>query len=71
MTLKNKQAMIGRPQPAPAEYAGEWVAWNEDETRIVAHGTELAKVRAAAVAAGVDDPIFQKVRRPNAVHLGP
>jgi len=71
MTLREKMPLPGQPQPAPMEYAGQWVAWNKDETQIIAHGTDVAKVRAAAIAAGEDDPILEKVRRLNAIHFGP
>jgi len=37
-------------------YAGQWVAL--DARRLVAHGTELATVSAAARAAGVDRPLL-------------
>ena len=37
-------------------YAGQWVAL--DGSRLVAHGDELATVSAAALAAGVEQPLF-------------
>lgn len=52
-----------RPKPAPMEYAGQWVAWDHDQTRIVAHGTTLQEVWNAVAAAGVVDPVYQRVRR--------
>lgn len=52
---------LKRPIPAPAEYAGKWVAWDRNRTRILASGTDVAAVRAAAVAAGESDPLMQKV----------
>lgn len=53
-----------RPKPAPVEYAGQWVAWNRQQSEIVAHGNDLAEVHKAAVAAGHSDAVLQKVRRP-------
>jgi hypothetical protein len=50
-----------RPHPAPLEYAGQWVAWNKDRTRIVAHGDRFDEVRAQAAAAGFEDPLLQRV----------
>jgi len=52
-----------RPRAAPAEYVGQWVAWNKEQTEIVAHGAEMAEVHKAAIAAGHQDAILQKVRR--------
>jgi hypothetical protein len=59
-----------RPQPAPVEYAGQWVAWNKLRTEIVAHGKNLADVHEAAMAAGHPDAILQKVRRPDTIFIG-
>lgn len=55
---------IRHPGPAPIEYAGQWVAWDESQTAIVAHGPSFAIVRAAAIVAGHPNAIYQKVRRP-------
>jgi hypothetical protein len=55
-----------RPPAAPIEYAGQWVAWNRKHVQIVAHGADVATVRAAAIAAGHAEAILQKVRRPGA-----
>ena len=59
-----------RPQPAPVEYAGQWVAWDKSLTRIVAHGADVAAVRQAAITAGHSDAILEKVRRPEFSSIG-
>jgi hypothetical protein len=59
-----------RPQPAPVEFAGEWVAWNRLRTEIVAHGKCMSEVHDAATAAGHPDAILQKVRRPDSSFIG-
>jgi len=48
------------PQPIPAKYAGKWIAWDASHTQIVAHGTEMSRVRRDAAAAGHADPILQR-----------
>jgi hypothetical protein len=58
------------PTPAPVEFAGQWVAWNSERTEIITHGTDVAAVRAAAIAAGHPDAILQKVRQPNSIFIG-
>jgi hypothetical protein len=58
------------PGPAPVEFAGQWVAWNKAQTEIVAHGKEVAAVRAAAQAAGHPDAVLEKVRRPGTIFIG-
>jgi predicted DNA-binding antitoxin AbrB/MazE fold protein len=40
-------------------YAGQWVALSG--SRLVANGTKLREVRAAARAAGIEDPLFAHV----------
>jgi hypothetical protein len=61
---------IRRLRPAPVEYAGEWVAWNRERSRVIAHGKNVATVRAAAVAAGHANAVLQKVRRPDTFFIG-
>lgn len=52
-----------RPGPIPAEYAGQWIAWDANRREIVAHGSEMSRVRGEAIAAGHPEPILQKVPR--------
>ncbi len=52
-----------RPKPIPAEYAGQWIAWDAKRIEIVAHGSEMSRVRHEAIAAGHPEPILQKVPR--------
>lgn len=59
-----------RPKPAPVEYAGQWVAWNEDRTAIFAHDNDVAVVREAAIAAGQPLALLQKVHRPDRMQVG-
>ena len=62
MTLdKVKKRFPDRPEPAPLELAGQWVAWNKDRSEIVAHGSKFDEVRADAIAAGCGDPLMQRV----------
>jgi hypothetical protein len=50
-----------RRKPAPPEYAGQWVAWDRQQTEIVAHGSQSKYVLDAARAAGHAAPVMQKV----------
>ena len=64
MTIEEYNARFpGRRQPIPAEYAGEWIAWNNDQSEILAHGKVLAEVRQQAVDRGCSRPVLQKVSR--------
>ncbi len=44
----------------PREYAGKWIAWDHEMTRIVASGTTPAEVLDAAKKAGEQNPVLAK-----------
>ena len=52
-----------RPKPIPAVYAGQWIAWDASRCEVVAHGSEMSRVRRDAIAAGHPEPVLQKVPR--------
>jgi hypothetical protein len=54
----------------PIEYAGKWIAWSKDGTRIVASGRTVQEVVDAAAAAGEADPIFNKVPKADVRFVG-
>jgi hypothetical protein len=58
------------PPPAPPEFAGQWVAWNRERTKIVAHGKNVAMVHSEAAAAGHANAILQRVRSPHSSFIG-
>lgn len=59
-----------RPPPAPIEFAGEWVAWNQAHNEVVAHGDDLEAVYDAALAAGHPNAVFQKVPEADVYFIG-
>jgi len=59
-----------RRKPAPVEFAGQWVAWSDDRTTILAHGDDSEIVWSAAIAAGASNPLLEKVRRPGVSLIG-
>lgn len=65
--------MISRPirQPKgpqiPLEYYGKWIAWSADHTKIVAHDESLPALWQMVREAGVEDPVFEKVPRLDAI----
>lgn len=70
MTNLEPIAVPGRPPAAPVELAGQWVAWDKQRAEIIAHGHDVAAVRAAAQGAGFPDAILEKVRQPGATFIG-
>ena len=45
----------------PSEYAGRWIAWNEESTEIVASGDTLTECHQDAEKNEVENPRFEKV----------
>lgn len=44
----------------PIEFAGKWIAWNFDETRIIASGRTYQDTLQQALATGEAKPILEK-----------
>ena len=51
---------ISQPPRVPSRYCGQWIAWNFQQTQIVASGPTLRAARDAAIAAGESQPILTK-----------
>jgi hypothetical protein len=58
------------PPVVPVEYAGRWIAWSRDGTRIVASGTTLDEAVQAAANAGEQEPVFAKVPKADVRFVG-
>lgn len=54
----------------PIEYAGKWIAWNADKTKIVASGVTLLEAIQAAQSTGESQPIFAKAPRADVRFIG-
>jgi len=52
-----------RGRPVAAELAGQWIAWNDDRSQVLAHGSDLSEVRRQAAEHGCACPVLQKVPR--------
>lgn len=52
------------------EFAGKWVAWSSDGSRIVASGGSLKETVAAAKSAGEADPAFEWIPPANVRLVG-
>jgi hypothetical protein len=59
-----------RPSPAPAEFAGQWVAWNVERTQIIANGRTIAEVHAALRKLGEPGALLERVRRLDELRVG-
>jgi hypothetical protein len=54
----------------PLKYAGLWIAWNHESTRIIASARTFQEAKDAAVAAGENDPILEKAPKANVRFVG-
>lgn len=54
----------------PLEYAGKWIAWNREQTRVVAAGRTIKEALDAAKAAGEKDPVLAKVPKAHVRFVG-
>ena len=60
--LKRKPDMSVPKEPTivPIEYAGKWIAWEFERTKIIASGRTIAETIWAADATGEKRPILEK-----------
>lgn len=58
------------PGPVPREYAGKWVAWSSDHSRIVAHSQSIAELWKIVREQHLEDPVFEKVPRADVRFVG-
>jgi hypothetical protein len=59
-----------KPPTVPREFAGRWIAWNSDRTKIVSSGQTLEEARQLAVSSGEFNPILAKAPRADIRFLG-
>jgi hypothetical protein len=57
-------------RPVPLEYAGKWVAWNSDHSRIVAHSDNMQSLWQMVREQHISDPVFEKVLRADVKFVG-
>jgi hypothetical protein len=68
-----KTNMARRPKEpllVPKDYAGQWIAWDRGQTRIVASGRTFAEAKERAVAAGESDPVMAKAPKADVRFVG-
>ncbi len=63
-------SQTGRRPIVPKEFGGKWIAWNRDNTRIIASADDLEAVACAAKEAGEEHPSFEKVPPADAYIIG-
>ncbi len=57
-------------KPVPVVFAGQWVAWTSDHSRIVAHCESMQELWRIVNDRQITDPIFEKVPRSNVRFVG-
>ncbi len=64
------RAELGPQGVARFEHAGEWVAWTPGFGRFVCAGSDRERVKAEAIAAGVERPLLEWISEDMAKNLG-
>jgi hypothetical protein len=64
------ESEVKRPPIVPKQFAGLWIAWGRQQTRIVSSGTSVVEARDRAIAAGEPRPLLAKVPRIDARFVG-
>jgi len=54
------QPPVKQPPRVPSQYCGQWIAWNHEQSRIVASGPTLQSALEAAIALGELQPLLTK-----------
>lgn len=65
-----KELELHRPPVVPIEYAGNWIAWNSERTKIVASGENLRQVEQEALTSGEPQPGFEWIPPADSPILG-
>ena len=68
--MPNRTPQVRPPQAVPAEFAGRWIVWNADHSRIVAHADTLQRLWQLARDQRIDDPVFERVPRTDVRFVG-
>ncbi len=59
-----------QPPAVPIEYCGKWIAWDFEETKIIASGRSYAETKEAAQATGENRPVLVKAPQADARFIG-
>ena len=59
-----------QPPTVSIEYCGKWIAWDFDETKIIASGPSYAETKKAAQARGEERPVLVKAPQADARFIG-
>jgi hypothetical protein len=59
-----------QPPTVPIDHCGKWIAWNFEETKIIATGSSYAETREVARAAGEDRPVLVKAPQADVRFIG-
>ena len=58
------------PATVPTKYAGKWIAWNDDQSKILGSGRTLHDARKAVKTKDGKQPIFAKVPQEDVRFIG-
>jgi hypothetical protein len=58
------------PPLVPRKFAGQWIAWDHEQTRIIANASTFGEARQAAFEKGEPSPVLAKVPRADTWFVG-
>ncbi len=61
---------LPEPEVVGAEYGGKWIAWDEQNLRIVSSGDTYSEAKLAGEAAGIAEPVLEFVPPSDAGFVG-
>ncbi len=59
--IKQKKKSPSNKVVVPKNYAGQWIVWDRQRTKILGNGENLKELKATAQAAGEDEPAYEWV----------
>ena len=63
-------ANLSEPDVVGPEFSGQWIAWDDANLRIIAHGPSFEEVHRQTLAAGSIAPTFEFVPPADAAFVG-
>ena len=63
-------ASAHEPLEVPLEYCGKWIAWDFEETKIIASGDSYAEAKQAAEEFGEKRPVLAKAPQADVRFIG-
>ena len=61
MIEQERKSQSNKTVVVPKHYAGQWIVWDRQRTKILGSGENLQELKAMALVAGEDEPAYEWV----------